>query len=135
MNTAKTTTPLLNRAPNRMTAAAGQPAQSEASLVGKLIAATQTLNARDIERLIVCATILERHRGDTTPLEEFICDLLGRYEYFDGAVQPDYIESSLKEFILNHSEAVALARMMARRFPDEVLGPPGGSPGGAEENN
>jgi len=100
---------------------AAKPERSRAALRGELHAAIQDLGEYDLKHLATCVTILKTCCGCTTPAEEFIRGLLGSYSHLEGALSPAFIKSDLEEFVADHECAIEAARLMAQRFPKEVL--------------
>ncbi len=80
------------------------------------------ISRSDVELLALCARILKRHRGNTTPFEFMIYDLLILYGVRDAqgrGITVEEVENALAEFRLNLSEAVEEARVLVNLYKPE----------------
>lgn len=62
-------------------------------------------------------TIIESNRGDATPVESFIEDLVLSYRAKAGALTPADVDNAVAEFRRNFQDAIQDAQRFARIYP------------------
>lgn len=85
--------------------------------VERITQAMQGLPESYLNLMLVLAYALENGRGDSTPAEELIHDLVFCYGHFGGCLTLEDVEDEVEEFRDNWKDTVTSSEVMARQYP------------------